>query len=239
MLVKYLVDGYNQSSHSSLNNRTPHQKWLEGVANYGEPEMVEDLGFSNLFGGRLQTVGVDPNKGIRLNYRNYHSADLARLYYELKPGKKGNKRPAKIRWSSQDLTKVAVLDEKNRTYLVVPCTSHVPDGMTLEKTRRLQKDKPKPVRPDVISDSPQLQNSLNRLKQVQKKHGKKGQTHPSTTPAEALCEEDLLALISSSEEAGDRIQHDGIEQGESLSTVRTEVENYSPQSRGFKFRERD
>ena len=111
MLVKYLVDGYNQSSHSSLNNRTPHQKWLEGVANYGEPEMVEDLGFSNLFGGRLQTVGVDPNKGIRLNYRNYHSADLARLYYELKPGKKGNKRPAKIRWSSQDLTKDAQVTE--------------------------------------------------------------------------------------------------------------------------------
>ena len=241
MLVRYLVDGYNQSSHSALNNMTPHQKWLEGIANYGEPEMVEDLSFSNLFGGHLKTVGVDPKDGIRVHYLNYNSTDLAQLYYELKPGKKGSKRPVKIRCSSQDLTKIAVFDEIRRTYLEVPCTSNVEEGMTLTKMRALQRSKPKPVRPDTLSDSTELANSLDRLKQVHKKNAKPGRRNPDTTPAKAQSDQELMGLFPSSQDYGaPHISPSGsVTESCSMDGLTDEKsEPVSSRSREFKVRER-
>lgn len=93
VLVEYLVDRYNQFSHSAIGGMTPHQKWLEGVEKFGQPEMVDDLSFANLFGGLTKVVTIHAVDGINLNYQTYHSADLTELFTDYRhPRKVRNKR---------------------------------------------------------------------------------------------------------------------------------------------------
>ena len=202
-LVEYLVDRYNQFSHSAIGGMTPHQKWLEGVEKFGQPEMVDDLSFANLFGGLTKVVTIHEVEGINLNYQTYHSKDLTELFYRLEPPKKGQKKKVKIRYSSQDLTKIAVLDETTRTYLVVPATKPIPEGMTLRKVQAIEKAKrEKDNRPGVIiADSAELVCDQERLKAIEEKTTKRSRKHPETTPAGYVSEEELSKLFPEHQEA--------------------------------------
>ena len=206
VLVEYLVDRYNQFSHSAIGGMTPHQKWLEGVEKFGQPEMVDDLSFANLFGGLTKTVPIHAVRGIYLNYHTYHSADLTELFYRLEPPKKGQNRKVKVRYSSQDLTKIAVLDETTRTYLVVPSTKPIPEGMTLRKVQAREKAKrEKDNRPGVIiADSAELVCDQERLKAIEEKATKRSRKHPATTPVGYISEEELSKFFPEHQEANGR-----------------------------------
>ncbi len=238
ILVTYLVDGYNQSSHSALKGMTPHEKWLQGASKYGEPAMVEDLTFANAFGGHLKTVFLHPEKGIRLHGLQYNSRELNSLYFNLDV-KKRKKRKVKIRWSSQDLTKIAVLDEMKRQYVVVPCTTNLPEGMTLAQFKSQNKAKRESIRPDTLNESIELANARARLNEKGKE--KRRRRHPETTEVQALSPQDLASYFSPTE--------DGLTQLTSTSETPSHesptedldepiTTNNPPPSRDFKVRAR-
>lgn len=196
LLVKYIVNGYNQSSHSSLQNKTPLEVWQEGVEKFGQPETVQDLEFANAFGGNLAKRKLDPVTGIHLNNLKYHSRDLQDLYAKL-VNHFGDRCTVELRWSSQDLSQISVLDPVSRTYLVVPCTRDIAHGMTLAKFQAQNRVVRESIRSNGIADSEELRNGQSRLKKM--RGMKRRRRHPETTEATGLSDQELIRYLDSGE----------------------------------------
>ncbi|MDS1310739.1 integrase catalytic domain-containing protein [Marinobacter xiaoshiensis] len=200
MMITYLVEGYNHAAQPKLNGMTPHEKWLEGVEKYGEPEMVDDLSFANSFGGTLTKRVLDPNKGIYQNKLRYHSVALQNLYFE-SVKKYGEKCKVEVRSSSQDLTQIMVLDPKSRTYLSVPCTKDLPEGMTLTKFKAQSKVVQQWTQKDTLKDSAEFENSQSRVRQIE--GSKRSRKQPEATEAQLITDQQLEGYFSQGEKNSD------------------------------------
>lgn len=188
MMVTYLVNGYNHAAQKKLGGVSPHERWLAGVEHYGEPEMVEDLSFANSFGGNITSRVLNPTKGIHLHDLKYHSVALQDLYFRLVKNF-GDKCKIEVRWSSQNLKEVMVLDPKTRTYLIVPCTKNLPEGMTLAKWKAQKKIVADLAHTDTLEDSEEFQNVQTRIRDVGKLKGSRKQ--PPTTEAQPMTNDQL------------------------------------------------
>lgn len=195
MMVNYLVNGYNHAAQKKLDGVSPHEKWLEGIEHYGEPEMVEDLSFANSFGGNIASRVLDPTKGIHLHDLKYNSVALQDLYFRLVKNF-GDKCKIEVRWSSQDLTQVMVLDPKTKTYLIVPCTKNLPEGMTLSKWKAQKKIVADLSHTDTLKDSEEFQNVQTRIRDVGKLKGRRKQ--PPATEAQPMTNDQLRGYFKES-----------------------------------------
>ncbi|MBU2955813.1 DDE-type integrase/transposase/recombinase [Marinobacter sp. F3R08] len=196
MMITYLVNGYNHAAQPKLNGMSPHEKWLEGIEKYGEPEMVNDLSFANSFGGNLTKRVLNPTKGIHLNDLKYNSVALQDLYFRLVKNY-GDRLKVEVRWSSQVLTKVMVLDPETRTYLTVPCTKDLPEGMTLSKLKAQKKLIGNLRHSDTLKDSEEFQNVQTRARDVGR--SKRTRKQPPATDAQPMSNDQLEAYFRQSD----------------------------------------
>lgn len=239
MMVSYLVNGYNHAAQNKLGGVSPHERWLAGVEHYGEPEMVEDLSFANSFGGNITSRVLNPTKGIHLHDLKYNSVALQDLYFRLVKNF-GDKCKIEVRWSSQNLKEVMVLDPKTRTYLIVPCTKNLPEGMTLAKWKAQKKVVADLAHTDTLQDSEEFQNVQTRIRDVGRLKGSRKQ--PPATEAQSMTNEQLRGYFNEPKTADSNCDAE-LSSAETISEVPDVNEKpvSAPESgsgREFKIRER-
>lgn len=111
-LVKWIVDGYHQTPHRSLNERTPSQVW----ASAEESRLIKlpvDLDELECILARRRSVCIH-HYGIEVDGHGYHSPELAQLSMRMAP-----KEKISVRFRDE-LSHVWVHDRFRNVFLQVP-----------------------------------------------------------------------------------------------------------------------
>lgn len=83
MLYEFIVHEYHHTPHSGLNEKTPHQAWMEGLK-YRPPVFPEHINdVARLRGLRLRDRALQDHAGLFVDYHYFASEELQILYLRL------------------------------------------------------------------------------------------------------------------------------------------------------------
>lgn len=130
IVVRYIVDKYHHTPHSSLDNMTPYSKWHELVDRYGilPPPGRDEL--RNVFGPRIERA-LD-HRGVRLAGIHYQSPRLQE--YRRKVGD----TQVAVKFDPEDLGRVSVWIDAG--WLSVPAMRGKFDGVHLDVWTETMRD---------------------------------------------------------------------------------------------------
>lgn len=129
-LVDIFIEDYNNTAHSSLNNRSPLSV-LESFIN-DNPALARLPDFEQLelfknFSGRTTESTLQKGKGIAIDNRMYNSTELSSII----PKIKGVKKNITVYYDELDISKIVVISPISSDYIIVPITDQfVNDAMS-------------------------------------------------------------------------------------------------------------
>lgn len=130
-VVKWIVDGYHQTPHRGLNNKTPAQVWASGEVNSIIKLPVDPDSLECILARRTM-VNVH-HYGIEVGGHGYHSPELAELRMQMAPKEKINVR------YRDELSHVWVHDRFRNVFLQVPVKNKRMLGLSRELWKAAEK----------------------------------------------------------------------------------------------------
>lgn len=190
-LVTYIVDGYHQSSHRALDDRTPMEVWDQHVEEHcPRPLLPSDMDYLRIFGGvmfekkRLREV-----TGIELESIKYQSKALNELYWRLR--RSDPKPTVMVLLDPYDVATITVIDPETGEPLEVDNVVGVPHGTTRReyKAQRLARKRPQRHQNPITRDHPIVQAAEQR--QRDNERARRRRAHPDPDPMTPQSEDQL------------------------------------------------
>jgi transposase InsO family protein len=127
-LFRFSQDSYSVSVHSGLDGLSPRNAWEHSLARLtgaGEGALFPLNKLEVDFKVSRRRLVPATRKGIKLDKREYRSAELSDMFFSNPPKTKYD-----VREDPLDLNKIMVVNPKTGTPILVPATRHYPEGMT-------------------------------------------------------------------------------------------------------------
>lgn len=133
------LDVYHHTVHSGLDGMTPHQKWLQLMADPVRAPRTLDPDDAVLIGYSIEHQALK-NGRVRLHSLEWYSPSVAKLEADLN----ASGRKAEVRLNPFDLSKVYLCDpqdEKKNQYTAYATKPKYQNGLSLEDHNFIRKDK--------------------------------------------------------------------------------------------------
>lgn len=184
LLIKWIVDEYHQTPHASLNNKTPHQVWMDSAQFY-PPELPRDYeSISLIKGDEVWRViqGDCGHIGITINKIRYNdkTGRLKNIFMKLK----SNNKSAEVlcMYDESDISSIDVVDpECNELFTLYAVDQSIYEGMCLLEYQVKQTKKVRNKgfgHKRVLKDNKSIEN-LRFISEEKKKKAKKHKRHIS------------------------------------------------------------